>query len=175
MKCWSPPVLLMFLVEEGLFTSCSRQSFPIVFFHLPFLALGWIDFQSENCIKLRRVYAAPVPKIRFICVEVFFNWSEPNWIYFPFMWTELSPALVGWIGHVHNLHVNPITTANGIFNITLALADLHRRLPLRPLYGNVISKKHGNEWVHICFDFLFSNHDFEVVLPCPVMSFVILM
>ena len=51
--------------------SCSRQSFPIVLFHLPFLALGWIDFQSENCIKLRHVYAAPVPKIRFICAEVF--------------------------------------------------------------------------------------------------------
>ena len=81
----------MFLVEEGLFTSCSRQSFPIVLFHLHFLALGWTDLESDNCIKFRHIQTTFLPKIRFICVEVFlkievnqigstFHSCEPNWV-----------------------------------------------------------------------------------------------
>ena len=30
----------------------------------------------------------------YLCGSFVFNWNEPNWIYFPFVWTELSPALV---------------------------------------------------------------------------------
>ena len=79
------------LAEEGLFTSCSRQSFPIVLFHLHFLALGWTDLESDNCIKFRHIQTTFLPKIRFICVEVFlkievnqigstFHSCEPNWV-----------------------------------------------------------------------------------------------
>ena len=83
-------------MEQGpTLTSCVRQSFPIVFLLFFFRMFGWTDLESDNCITLRRVQTTFLPKIRFICFEVFFkNWSEPNWIYFPFMWTELSSALV---------------------------------------------------------------------------------
>ena len=108
----------MFLVEEGLFTSCSRQSFPIVLFHLHFLALGWTDLEFDNCIKSRHIQTTFLPKIRFIWVEVFlkievnqigstFHSCEPNWvphwyvstlpnqlIVFPLRWSDLPTVLL---------------------------------------------------------------------------------
>ena len=85
-------------MEQGPLTSCVRQSFPIVFLLFLFPMFRSADLESDNCVKLRHVQTTFLPKIRFICVEAFFNWSEPNWTYFPFMWTELNPALVHCFG-----------------------------------------------------------------------------
>ena len=42
----------------------------------------------------------------YLCGSFVFNWSEPNWIYFPFMWTELSPTLVLMLGLICQIFVN---------------------------------------------------------------------
>ena len=115
----------MFLVQEGLVTLCSRQSFPIIFFHLPFLALGGIDFQSENYIKLQHVYAAPMPKMRFT-VSV-------RKIFFKLKWTKLD---------LLSMHVNRIESRTGTAKeFGIPLTTLIRRLqnPFPSPVGNPIA------------------------------------
>ena len=70
-------------------TSCVGQSFPIVFLLFLVPVFGWTDLESDNCIKFRHIRTTFLPKIRFICVEVFlkievnqigstFHSCEPN-------------------------------------------------------------------------------------------------